>query len=210
MSRRPARPRPDKPKRAYLHRDLRRQTLLDVAAGIVEREGWGALSMSALAERGGTSRQLVYQHFPSLEKLLADTAWHIFNDTMQGTQASVSAHPSNLTEAAKSAEAVTLDLPVGRADALWQLIAGTASDAPELETIRRGLRELISGIWAPLTRSELGVSAADAKAYAWMMVMAFWGMRQLVRDGELTRARGLRLFNDLIGRLQPARQKNRG
>ena len=137
-----------------------------------------------------------------LEKLLADTAWYIFNDAMLGTQASVSANPSNLAEAARSAETVTLDLPVGRADALWQLIAGTASDAPELEKIRRGLRELISGIWAPLTKSELGVSAADAKAYSWMMVMAFWGMRQLVRDGELTRARGVRLFNDLIGRLQ--------
>lgn len=201
-TRRTARSRPDKPKRAYLNRDRRRQALLEVAAGIVEREGWAALSMSALAENAGTSRQLVYQHFPSLEKLFADTAWHIFNDTMLGTQASISANPASLTEAAKSAEAVTLDLPVGRADALWQLIAGTASDAPELDAIRRGLRELISGIWAPLTKSELGVSAGDAKAYSWMMVMAFWGMRQLVRDGELSRMRGVRLFNDLVARLQ--------
>lgn len=188
-------------KRAYLSRDLRRQTLLEVAADIVEHEGWTALTMSALAERGGTSRQLVYQHFPSLEKLLDDTAWHIFTDAMQGTRASIAAHPASLAEAVKAAESVTLDLPVGRGDALWQLIAGTASSTPELEKIRRGLRELIGGIWTPLVRKSLGLTEADARAYAWMTVMAFWGMRQLVRDGELSRARGVKLFNDLIERV---------
>jgi AcrR family transcriptional regulator len=189
------------PKRAYLSQDLRRQKILEVAAGIVETQGWAALNMSALAEKGGTSRQLIYQHFPSLEKLLADTAWHIFNDTMQGTQASISAHPSNLAEAARSAEAVTLDLPPGRGDALWQLIAGTAAATPELEQMRRGMRDLVGGIWTPLVRKELRLSEADAKAYAWMTVMAFWGMRQLVRDGDISRARGVALFNELVARV---------
>jgi AcrR family transcriptional regulator len=188
-------------KRAYLSRDLRRQTLLEVAAGIVEREGWTALTMSALAEQGGTSRQLVYQHFPSLEKLLADTSWHIFTDTMLGTQASIAAHPTNLREAVAAAEAVTLDLPPGRGDALWQLIAGTASTTTELEQMRRGMREVITGIWTPLVRKEFGYSPSDAKAYAWMMVIAFWGMRQLVRDGDVSRARGMKLFGQMVERL---------
>lgn len=196
-----SRKRPATAKRAYLSRDKRRQTLLEVAAGIVEREGWTALTMSALAEQGGTSRQLVYQHFSSLEKLLGDTAWHIFNDTMRGTEASVAAHPANLAAAVKSAEAVTLDLPPGRGDALWQLIAGTASPTPELENIRNGLRQLITGVWTPLVRKELGLSQADAKAYAWMTVMAFWGMRQLVRDSVLSRTRGVKLFGDLLARV---------
>lgn len=188
-------------KRAYLSRDLRRQTLLEVAAGIVEREGWTALTMSALAEHGGTSRQLIYQHFPSLEKLLADTSWHIFTDTMLGTQASIAAHPTNLAEAVTAAETVTLDLPPGRGDALWQLIAGTASDTAELDQMRRGMREVITGIWTPLVRKELGYKDADAKAYAWMMVIAFWGMRQLVRDGDISRARGMKLFGQMVERL---------
>jgi len=188
-------------KRAYLSRDQRRQTLLEVAAGIVERGGWAALNMSALAEQGGTSRQLVYQHFPSLEKLLADTAWHIFDGVLRGTKDSINANPASLAEAAKSAEAVTLDLPEGLGDALWQLIAGTAGASPELENVRRGLRQLIGGIWMPPVRHELGLSESDARAYAWMTVMAFWGMRQLVRDGELARGRGLKLFNDLVGRI---------
>lgn len=201
-TRSPRKSAPKAPKRAYLSRDERRQNLLEAAAAIVEREGWNALTMSALAEAGGTSRQLIYQHFPSLEKLLADTAWHIFTDTMRGTQSSVAAHPSSLAEAAASAEAVTLDLPPGRGDALWQLIAGTAGATPELENIRHGLRNLIGGIWTPLVRKELGLSQSDAKAYAWMTVMAFWGMRQLVRDGELTRARGVKLFNELVDRVR--------
>jgi AcrR family transcriptional regulator len=188
-------------KRAYLSRDRRRQTLLEVAAGIVEREGWTALTMSALAEQGGTSRQLIYQHFPSLQKLLADTAWHIFTDTMLGTQASIAAHPASLGEAVAAAEAVTLDLPPGRGDALWQLIAGTASATAELEQMRRGMREVITGIWTPLVRKELGYSQADAKTYAWLMVIAFWGMRQLVRDGEVSRARGMKLFGQMVERL---------
>ncbi len=185
-------------KREYLSRDRRKRSLLDAAAAIVERDGWSALTMSALAEAAGTSRQLIYQHFNSQEKLLAGTAWHIFNETMSGTQASVAAHPTNLAEAALAAEAVTLDLPPGRANALWQLIAGTASATPELEKVRLGLRELITGIWTPLVRKELGMTTADAKAYAWMMIMSFWGMRQLVGDGELPRTRGVKLFNQMI------------
>jgi AcrR family transcriptional regulator len=188
-------------KRAYLSRDLRRRTLLEVAAGIVEREGWTALTMSALAENGGTSRQLVYQHFPSLEKLLADTAWFIFEETMLQTRASVAAHPSSLVEAVKMAESFTLDLSPGRGDALWQLIAGTAAASPELEKIRANLRQMIGGVWTPLVRKELDLAPADARAYAWFTVMAFWGMRQLVRDGELTRARGTKLFNDFLERV---------
>jgi AcrR family transcriptional regulator len=189
------------PKRAYLSRDKRRQTLLEVAARIVERDGWTALTMSALADEGGTSRQLIYQHFPSLETLISDTAWYIFEDTVKGTQASVAAHAASLPEAAKASESFTLDLPPGRGDALWQLVAGTAAASPELDKIRRGLRQMILGIWAPLVRKQLGMSPADARAYAWMAVMAFWGMRQLVRDGELGRARGVRLFNEFLERV---------
>ncbi len=206
----PKTPGPAKPrkravaKRAYLSRDLRRQTLLEVAANIVETEGWAALNMSLLAERGGTSRQLIYQHFPSMEQLLADTAWQIFTEVMKGTTDSIAANPGNLAEAAKSAEAYSLDLPPGRGDALWQLIAGTAGSTPELDQIRLGIRKLISGIWTPVVRKELDMSEPDAKVYAWMSILAFWGMRQLVRDGEISKARGVKLFNGFIERVAKA------
>ena len=197
----PAKPSKAVTKRAYLSKDLRRQNLLEVAASIVEADGWAALNMSELAERGGTSRQLIYQHFPSMEKLLADTAWYIFMEVAKNTTESIAASPENLTEAIKSAEAFSLDLPTGRGDALWQLIAGTAGSTPELEEIRQGIRKLISGMWTPIVRKELDMSESDAKVYAWMSILAFWGMRQLVRDGEITRTRGVKLFNGFMERV---------
>ena len=187
-------------KRAYLSRDRRRQTLLEVAAGIVEQEGWAALTMSALAERGGTSRQLVYLHFPNLEELLAATARMIFMDTMRETQASLMAHPRDLVAAVKAAEAVSLDLNPGRGDALWQLLAGTAAASPELDKIRRQLRSMIVNVWAEPLGIALKVSATDARAYAWMLVMAFWGLRQLIRDQKIPRQHGIELYGDLVRR----------
>ncbi|WP_273769827.1 hypothetical protein, partial [Aeromonas hydrophila] len=67
---------------------------------------------------------------------------------LSDTQASIAANPDRLQEAAKAAEAITLDLPPGRGDALWQLIAGTAGASPELDAMRRGFRDLISGVWS--------------------------------------------------------------
>lgn len=196
----PARARSEE-KRTYLSRDQRRQTLIDVAADIVEREGWAALSMSALAERGGTSRQLVYLHFANLEELLAATAWAIFNETMEKTQASVSANPTDLVQAVRAAEAVTLDLRPGRGDALWQLIAGTAAGGPELDRVRRQLRSLITKVWAEPLRQHLGMEEEAARVYAWMLVMSFWGLRQLIRDRKVSRERGMELFAEMVSRL---------
>src|SRR3546814_13708025 len=118
--------------------------------------------MSALAEQGGTSRQLIYQHFPSLDKLLADTSWHIFTDIMLGAHASIAAHPGSIADAATAADAVTLDLPPGRADLLSQLIAGTASQTNALDQMRPGLSDVITGIWTPLVPPQHGLNEADA------------------------------------------------
>lgn len=189
------------PKRAYLSRERRRETLLEVAAEIVEKQGWAALTMSALAERGGTSRQLVYLHFANLEELLAATAWAIFNDTMQDTQAAIKRNPNDLMAAVLAAEAVSLDLRPGRGDALWQLIAGTAAAGPELDKVRRQLRSLITRVWARPVAEQLRVDEDTARHYAWMLVMSFWGMRQLVRDRKLAREQGMVLFTELIRRL---------
>lgn len=45
----------------------RREQLLEVAQQIVEGEGVGALTMSALAERAGASKPVVYEHFENSE-----------------------------------------------------------------------------------------------------------------------------------------------
>ncbi len=190
-----------KAKRPYFRREDRRRLLLETAAEVVETEGWAALTMSAIAERGGTSRQLVYQHFPNLETLLNKTAWHIFTDVIQGTRASVARRGSNIQQAIATAEQISLDLAPGRADALWALIAGTAGESAELVGMRRGIREMILKIWQPLVRDALQLSDTEARTVAWSLVMGFWGMRQMVRDGDITREQGVDTFNTLVARL---------
>ncbi len=59
-------PKKEPAQRAYLARDDRRAALLDVAATVVETQGWPALSMISVAETAEVSRQLVYQHFTSV------------------------------------------------------------------------------------------------------------------------------------------------
>lgn len=189
-------------KRQYLSHENRRDMLLGVAAEIVEGEGWATLSMSALAERAGISRQLVYHHFANLEALVAQTARHIFNDVMEATRASIAAHPEDLEHAVGSAEAVTLDMPTGRGDALWQLIAGTASDSPELDRIRRDIRSMISNTWMEPVKQRLGVDTESARVFSWIIMMGFWGMRQLVRDDAISRETGVAVFNDMIRRIE--------
>ncbi|MCR9091083.1 TetR/AcrR family transcriptional regulator [Algiphilus sp.] len=189
-------------KRQYLSHENRRDMLLGVAAEMVERDGWAALTMSALAERAGTSRQLVYHHFANLEALVAQTAWHIFNDVMEGTRASIAAHPDGLQAAVISAESVTLDMPPGRGDALWELMAGTAGGSPELDRIRRNIRSMISNVWMDPVQQRMGLDTESARVFSWIIVMGFWGMRQLVRDGAISRDRGVAVFNDLIRRIE--------
>ena len=159
-------------KRPYLGKDDRKRALLGAAAELVEEEGWGILNMTALAERAGVSRQLVYQHFPNLEGLLSETAWAIFTDTMEGTAKAIADHPDNLKKAIRAAVFVSLDMPEGRGDALWQLIAGFGLHSPELEVIRAGIRDVILKLWVPAVSKELGLD----KPAAYQAALACFGV----------------------------------
>lgn len=188
-------------KRAYLGKDDRKKALLNAAAELVEEAGWGVLNMSALADRAGVSRQLVYQHFQNLEGLLGATARVVFTDTMDGTAQAIASHPNDLKQAIRAAELVSLDMPVGRGDALWQLIAGSGLNSPELETIRLGIRDVILTLWVPAVRKEKNLDKAAAISLVWMVILSFWGIRQLIRDGLVSREQGIAQFDLLLGRL---------
>lgn len=185
-------------KRPYLGKEDRKKALLQAAAELVEECGWGVLTMSALADRAGVSRQLVYQHFPNLENLLGATAWSVFTDTMQGTAEAIANHPNDLKQAIRAAELVSLDMPVGRGDALWQLIAGSGLNSPELETIRLGIREVILNLWVPAIRKTKGLSKPEAISLVWMVILSFWGIRQLIRDNKVSREQGIAQFDVLL------------
>lgn len=185
-------------KRLYLGKDDRRKQLLQAASSLVEQHGWSVLSMSALAESTGVSRQLIYQHFPNLEALLSATSWAIFVDTMEGTRDAIMKHPTDLKAAIMAAELVTLDMPVGQGDALWQLVAGMDLGMPELESIRTGIRDVIINLWVPPIMKLKGLDEENAKSLVWMVIMAFWATRNMIRDRVVSREVGLKQFHDLI------------
>ena len=188
-------------KRPYLGKEDRRKSLLNAAAELVEEAGWGVLNMSALADRAGVSRQLVYQHFPNLESLLGATAWAIFTDTMQGTALAITSNPHDIKQAIRAAVFVSLDMPVGKGDALWQLIAGSGLNSPELETIRLGIRDVILSLWVPAIRKAKGLDKPAATSLVWMVILSFWGVRQLIRDQLISREQGVAQFDALLNRL---------
>lgn len=191
-------------KRPYMRQEQRRQMLLRAAAVLVEERGWQGLGMAALAERAGVTRQLVYQHFSSLDQLMQATAEEIFEDTLQRTQDSVEQLSQSWEGGLQQAAAATLDLPPGRAEALWQLLAGTAGMSAELQSLRRQLREIIVGVWAPVLARSWQLDPSTARSQAWMLVMAFWGMRQLVADGVCGRDEALLHFTQLLQGLRPS------
>lgn len=52
--------------------DATRARLLEAAASLVARRGWGSVTTRAVAERAGVNQALVHYHFGSMEALLRD------------------------------------------------------------------------------------------------------------------------------------------
>lgn len=75
----PARPNPSsaaagtKPTRRYAPRmppEQRREQLVDAALRVTIEQGYGGVSIEAIARRAGVTRPVVYDHFPNLGSLL--------------------------------------------------------------------------------------------------------------------------------------------
>ena len=193
------------PKRAYLARDKRREALLDIAAAVVEQQGWQALSMIAVADTAQVSRQLVYQHFESVDVLMADTMSHLFRQRYESIRAGISTHAGDLADLVRFAEQQTFDEHPARVRALWQMITATYSDNDETSRMSMRLRHLLTKLWAATLEKHFGLRNEQARAMAWMLNMAFWGAHQLVHDGEISRKTANELFIWMLERLrQPA------
>lgn len=189
-------------KRSYLAKDDRRTALLRTAAEVVEKQGWPALSMIAVAEHAKVSRQLVYQHFESLDQLMTETMTQIFREMYESMRESIRANPANLTDLTLFAERMTFNLSPGRTRALWQMITATYSESAETARMSRRLRHLLTNLWTPATREAFGLPERDSRALIWMLHMAFWGAHQLVDEGEIDRESASRLFLWMLGQIQ--------
>lgn len=188
-------------KRAYLARDDRRQALLDVAASVVETQGWPALSMIAVAEKAAVSRQLIYQHFASVDELMADTMSHLFRSRYENIRTSIGENRSDLASLIRIVEQETFAENPARVRALWQMITATYSESAETSRMGMRLRHLLTKLWTPVVMQQTGLKEPQARAMSWMLLMAFWGAHQLVHDGELSRKQANELFTWMMTNL---------
>lgn len=174
-------------KRVYLSRDKRRNMLMDVAAELVEQQGWSALTMVSLATQADVSRQLVYQHFSSTEQLMAATLTHLFKDVYDNTREAVlQERPRGLAQTIQLMQRITLDIPAGRARALWQAMSASGSGEGEISALSSHLRHLLVKLTRPLVQQALALNATQAETLVWMLIVSFWGARQLLDEGEIT------------------------
>src|SRR5690625_1830822 len=120
-------------KRPYLSRSRRHDSLIETAAALVEAHGWRALTMVSLAREAGVSRQLVYQHFSSVDQLMVATLTHIFQDVYERTRDVVrDAGERNVPETIAAMQRISMDIPSGRARALWQAISAAGAGEGEI------------------------------------------------------------------------------
>lgn len=194
-------------KRQYLAREHRRQHLLETAAGLVEANGWGALTMISLADKAKVSRQLVYQHFESIDQLLADTMAHLLQEAYERVRELVRGDPENIDEIMLAAEKLTFDLPPARARALWQMMVAHNSADEATSRMSRRLRHLLTNLWAPTFSRSFALDARKSRGFTWMLMIGFWGLMQLVDDRELSRQEAMELSGWLMTKLRAAAAK---
>lgn len=193
------------PKRGYLAKGARHESLLQTAAAVVEQHGWPALSMISVATHAQVSRQLVYEHFSSVDELMSETMTHIFRSMFEKMRESIQRNPRNIADLTLFAERMTFDLSPGRTRALWQMITATYSENLEATRLSRRLRHLLTNLWAPTTREAFGLDDKGSRALTWMLHMAFWGAHQLVDDGEMDRDTASKLFVWMITQIKAGR-----
>lgn len=189
-------------KRLYLARDDRHMDLLDVAATVVEKHGWPALGMIAVAEQAKVSRQLVYAHFSSVDVLMTETMSHIFRDVFEKVREGIKNSRGNVADLALFTENMVFDLSPGRARALWQMITANHVGNSEISRMSRRLRHLLTNMWMPIMSESFGMPEREGRVLIWMLHMAFWGAHQLVQDGEVDRATVSKLFVWMTTQLQ--------
>jgi AcrR family transcriptional regulator len=171
--------------RPYLNKPERQKMLLDTAASIVDKNGWDQLSMITLAKKASVSRQLIYQNFKSVGQLTENTADYMFEKLYLATATVLSDNDSDIIQAIQKAQAVLLTLPSGRVQALWNIISNNATTETQFSKVSRRYRRMISNLYTPIIMQSMNLDKTRARQTAWLIMMSFWGVQQLVNDKSI-------------------------
>ena len=176
-----ARAAPNK-KRTYMPSGDRRAALLDVAAEIVGRSGWSALTMKGLAMAAGVSRQLVYEHFEDGSQLFLAAIKHLFDRAYQATAEVLQNPRGDLPSAIRAAYQIFLDMPAAQRRALRALSGDIDPDRAETRKARTLMRHEILALWLPYAKRQTGLDESRLRPIVWMLTTAAWGLADLVDD----------------------------
>jgi AcrR family transcriptional regulator len=172
----------------------RREHLLATAAELVGKRGWEALGMVPLAEAAGVSRQLIYEHFENVDALSVQVTHYLFDEVARATSEALERHPDDLRAAIESAARSQFELPRSARLALRELASGPGGRSRALQRLRTRIRRHIGDLWAPRIRRHAGVGEPEARAVAWTMSAAAWGLVDLIDDGVLSPAEAVDLY----------------
>lgn len=140
----------NKSKRRYARRmpvEQRREHLLDAALDVLDRDGYTALTVEAIATEAGVTRPVFYAAYENIDELLhalldrtrnaaLDQAMHVLN---------VSGDPRDIDAWVTNALSALLDLVVEHPQ-VWRPVLGVTQEAPKMVRDRiASTRELIHG-----------------------------------------------------------------
>ena len=172
--------------------DVRRRQLIEEASRILTDEGLERLQVSALAERAGVSRPLVYRMFPTRHALVR-ALLEDFTEAIDKRfhHALLRALPAGTIESITTAfiEA-SCDVIEEKGAGPWLLLGARGSD-PEIERIGRETFTQLLGPWQGQLAAFTGTNAKRAANDLWIIVAAgraaLWGWI----DGAISRTEAI-------------------
>lgn len=200
--------RRDAPRRVRMSAEERREQLVGVGRAVFAEKGYEATSIEEIAERGGVSKPVVYEHFGSKAGIYAVVVdREVQSLTTAITRAFTAGHPRLVAEAAAEAflayveeheqgfRVLVRDAPVGMTGGTFaSVIAEIADRAEQLLVAEFG---------------ERGFDATVAPMYARMLVGAVvlvgeWWIDHKQPDREVVAAHLVNLMWNGLSQLDPA------
>ena len=156
---------PAAPRRRRLARSARREQLLGAAREVFAAQGYHAAAMDAIAERGGVTKPVLYQHFPSkldLYLALLDAAVEALLEDVRAALASTS---DNRQRAAATVAAYFRFVEGDGAGFRLVFESDLTNEAGVRERTERLTEQCVSAL-SPLIAEESGLPAGDADLVA--------------------------------------------
>lgn len=194
--------------------EQRREDLLDAALRVLAREGYGAVSVEAIAREAGVTRPVVYHAYDGLEPLLHALLDRSQRQALESAMDLVSTANAagNVADWLINGAANLIDI-VEREPDVWRPILGITQNAPALvqdriTATRDYLRTLIA------QRLELGLVAqggpsldADVLAHVVLITAEHFGRLVLEHPDVYSRDRLVAALEGLLQVARPAHLK---